>query len=43
MDVTPGSKKTTERVYIDPNGEKIAGGLIRAPLLKAADAYRIYG
>lgn len=43
LDVTPGSKKPTERVYIDPAGEKLEGGLIRAPLLKAEDAYRIYG
>ncbi len=41
--IVPGSKKTTGRVYIDPNGEKIEGGLIRAPLLKAAAAYKLYG
>jgi hypothetical protein len=43
LDVTPGSKRPTERVYVDPNGEKIDGGLIRAPLLKAEEAYRLYG
>lgn len=31
------------RVYIDPNGEEISDGRIRAKRLKAADAFRMYG
>ncbi len=31
------------RVYIDPNGEKLAGGEIRAEKLQAADAIKRYG
>ena len=30
MDVKPGTKLPTGRVYIDPKGEAVAGGLIRA-------------
>lgn len=31
------------RVYIDPDGEKLAGGRIRARRLAAAEAYKLYG
>jgi hypothetical protein len=40
--VTPGGK-SAERVYIDPVGEKIDGGLIRAKVLKPGEAYKKYG
>lgn len=31
------------RVYVDPNGEKISSGRIRARKLKTAEAYKLYG
>lgn len=31
------------RVYVDPNGEKLAGGLIKARKLKYSEAYKLYG
>ena len=37
------SKKKTGRVYLDPNGEKVKGGLIRARRLDYKEAYRLYG
>jgi hypothetical protein len=43
LDIVPGSKKPTERVYVDPNGEKQEGGRIRARILKAEEAYQLYG
>ncbi|HUG17418.1 MAG TPA: hypothetical protein VMM56_00475 [Planctomycetaceae bacterium] len=33
----------TGRIYVDPNGEKLPDGKIRANILKSADAYRMYG
>ena len=32
-----------DRDYLDPAGEKLAGGLIRARRLSEADAYGLYG
>ena len=43
MDVTPGSAKETKRVYIDPNGEKLSGGLVKARVLNGNEAYKLYG
>lgn len=43
LDIVPGSRKPTERVYVDPNGEKLDGGRIRAKILKAEEAYQLYG
>lgn len=43
LNVTPGSKRRTGRVYVDPKGEKVAGGLIRAKRIGYKDAKRIYG
>ncbi len=40
MNVRPGR---TGRVYIDPDGEKLAEGSIRAKKITADEAYRIYG
>ena len=40
LNVKPG---LSGRVYIDPAGEKIAGGNIRARKVKAAEAYKLYG
>ncbi|MBI1367047.1 MAG: hypothetical protein GC162_00185 [Planctomycetes bacterium] len=41
--IATGSGKQTGRVYIDPDGEKLAGGLIRAPLISAKTAVEKYG
>ena len=35
--------RRTKRVYVDPNGEKLAGGKIRGRLIGASEAYRLYG
>lgn len=40
MSVKPGK---TGRVYIDPQGEKLSDGRIRAKRLKTEDAYRMFG
>jgi len=40
MSVRPGK---TGRVYIDPDGEKLSDGRIRAKRLKTEDAYRMFG
>ena len=40
MSVKPGK---TGRVYIDPNGEKIAGGRIKARKIDHKEADRLYG
>ncbi len=43
LDVNPGSSKRTGRVYLDPNGEKIQGGLIRARRIDHEEAHKLYG
>jgi len=35
--------KPTGRVYVDPRGEAISGGRIRARKLRAPEAYKLYG
>jgi hypothetical protein len=42
MNVDPSIKRSG-RVYIDPNGEKLESGLIRAEKLQSADAIKRYG
>ena len=39
----PGPKLPTSRVYVDPDGEKIKGGLIRAPRSNFQELTRKYG
>ena len=41
--VTPYSNRQTGRVYLDPNGEKLEGGLIRAPRVSYKRAHALYG
>lgn len=41
--VSPTRYKSSQRVYIDPEGEKLEGGLIRAALLSHKDVYAKYG
>ena len=39
----PESDKTTGRVYIDPAGEKLKDGVIRARLIDSDEAHKLYG
>jgi hypothetical protein len=43
LGVSPGLGKKTGRVYVDPMGEKIEGGRIRARLVDEAEVDRLYG
>jgi hypothetical protein len=43
MDIRPGSKAPTERLYVDPQGEKLADGTIRAKRINYDEANRLYG
>jgi hypothetical protein len=42
MNVDP-AKKESGRVYIDPNGEKLSEGRIRARRVSAAEVFKLYG
>jgi hypothetical protein len=42
-DVRPGSGEPTGRVYLDPKGEKLKDGLIRARRLGYKEAHELYG
>ncbi len=39
----PGNPKSPGRVYIDPLGEKVAGGLVKAPKITYGKANKLYG
>ena len=39
----PESTKASRRVYIDPDGEKVRGGLILAKKISSSEAHRKYG
>lgn len=41
--VTPGTKTPTGRVYVDPAGEKLEGGRIRARRISHDEAHKLYG
>ena len=41
--LNPGSGKRTSRVYVDPAGEKLDDGLIRARLIDSKQAHQRYG
>ena len=43
LDVRPGSALPTGRVYVNPNGEAVSGGLIRAPRLGWRQAHDLFG
>lgn len=43
LSVRPGSALTTGRVYVDPNGEELSGGLIRAERIGHKQAHELYG
>ena len=36
-------KESSGRLYLDPEGEKLAGGLIKAPKMTSADCHKKYG
>ena len=42
-DYNANNGKETGRVYIDPNGEKLAGGLVRAKLVSHEEVLKMYG
>ncbi len=39
----PDIKINSGRMYLDPNGEKLAGGLVKAAKMSSADCHRKYG
>jgi hypothetical protein len=39
----PQIKGSTGRLYLDPEGEKVAGGLIKAPKMNSEDCHKKYG
>jgi hypothetical protein len=41
--IRPGNTSPTGRVYVDPNGEKLKDGTIRAKLLGYTEAHELYG
>lgn len=43
LDVDPNSDRVANRVYIDPMGEKVAGGLTKAPKISSSRARELYG
>jgi hypothetical protein len=42
-DTDPGNPNRPNRIYVDPQGEKLAGGLIRAPKISYGKANQLYG
>jgi hypothetical protein len=43
MGYNPETKRPTGRVYVDPDGEKVAGGLIKAMKISSAECHKKYG
>jgi hypothetical protein len=43
LNVRPMSKLRTGREYVDPDGERVKGGLIRARRIDYAEAHKLYG
>jgi hypothetical protein len=43
LETDPGNPKKPGRVYVDPMGEKLAGGLIKAPRISYGEVNRKYG
>lgn len=43
MGINPDNREPTGRIYVDPNGEKLSDGLIRARRIAYDDANRLYG
>jgi hypothetical protein len=43
MGYNPENPKPAARVYVDPDGEKVAGGLIKAKVISSAECHKKYG
>ena len=43
LDCRPGSALPTGRVYVNPNGESLSGGLVRARRLNYDEAHKLFG
>lgn len=43
MDTNPENPNIAGRVYVDPHGEKLSGGLIKAPKISSSQAHKMYG
>ncbi len=43
LNTRPDSKVKTGRVYVNPDGEKLKGGLIRAPRISYSEAHKLFG
>ncbi len=43
IDYNTENRNGGRRVYVDPNGEKVAGGLIKAPKISYSKANQLYG
>jgi hypothetical protein len=43
MGYNPENKRPTARVYVDPDGEKVSGGLIKALKISSAECHKKYG
>ena len=43
LGLNPASGQRTGRVFLDPNGERLAGGLIRAPRVDYDQAHKLFG
>ena len=43
MNVDPSSGRRANRIYIDPNGEKLSGGRIKARRINGDEANKLYG
>ena len=43
LGVDPASSRQTGRIYVDPDGEKLSGGLVKAPIISATEAIKKYG
>jgi hypothetical protein len=43
MGYNPENKRPTGRVYVDPDGEKVSGGLIKALKISSAECHKKYG
>ena len=43
LDAQPKADNRTGRVYVNPNGEKLRGGLIRAPRMGYTECHKLFG
>jgi len=39
----PAITESSGRLYLDPDGEKLAGGLIKAPKMSSSECHKKYG